>query len=404
MKRALLIWELGDGLGHVTRLIKIAERLTAKEFRCLFVVRNIELAGKYVRDRGFEVIQSPIATIDPIQGPDGSQPTTMTDILGSIGFAKLERLDVLVSAWDTLFDVIAPDIVVSDYAPTANLALFGGAIPHLVIGDGFTLQPPEMLRFPPFRKARPAFDDAEILKVTSHVQDRRGRQQLERLPQLYAGSAHEVITLPELDPFRDQRAHLGIGPVSGIPDPVDSQPVQDYFAYLSASYRFTGKILEGLIASGRQGSVYLRDSSSVARDRLRALGLNIHEEAQDMSDMARKSAVIIHHGGVGTAETVLALGRPQMLVPRHAEQWLNASSLGRLGVAIAVRASDALTVTQVSDALTSAMMRPKFADVSKTLAVALAQRPKVALDHVVSVCERLARDTRARRSPIDMLN
>lgn len=108
MTTALLVWELGDGLGHVTRLIKIAERLTQKNVRCLFVVRNIELAGKYVRDRGFEVIQSPIATIDPIRGPDGTQPATMTDILGSIGFAKPERLAVLVSAWETLLDLIAP--------------------------------------------------------------------------------------------------------------------------------------------------------------------------------------------------------------------------------------------------------------------------------------------------------
>lgn len=391
MKTALLVWELGDGLGHVTRLIKIAERLSMQNVRCLFVVRNIELAGKYVRDRGFEVIQSPIATIDPIRGPDGSQPATMTDILGSIGFAKPERLTVLVSAWDTLLGLVAPDIVISDYAPTANLALFGGHIPNLVIGDGFTLQPPEMEIFPAFRRARPAFDDADILKIVSNVQERRGRQPLSRLPQLFAGSAHEVITLPELDPFRDKRRHLGLGPISGTPAPVESQPTQDYFAYLSAGYRFTGKILDGLIASGRPGSIYLRDSASQARDKLRDLGLTIHDNAQDMSEMAERSAVIIHHGGVGTAETVLALGRPQMVVPRHAEQWLNASSLGRLGVAIAIRASDALTTEQVSGALATVRTRSDFAERSKSLSLELAGRPKDALDHVVSVCERLTR-------------
>lgn len=391
MTTALLVWELGDGLGHVTRLIKIAERLTQKNVRCLFVVRNIELAGKYVRDRGFEVIQSPIATIDPIRGPDGTQPATMTDILGSIGFAKPERLAVLVSAWETLLDLIAPDVVISDYAPTANLALFGGPVPNLVIGDGFTLQPPEMDRFPPFRRARPAFDDAEVLKVVARVQADRGRQSLDHLPQLFGGSAHEVVTLPELDPFRDQRRHLGIGPISATPDPVESEPSQDYFAYLSAGYRFTAKILNGLIASGRPGSVYLRDSSAEARDRLRGLGLNIHEDAQDMPEMAESSAVIIHHGGVGTAETVLALGRPQLVVPRHAEQWLNASSLGRLGVALAVRASEALTSEQVAAALVTARTRPDFAERSKSLSATLAERPKDALDHVLSVCERLAR-------------
>ena len=248
-----------------------------------------------------------------------------------------------------------------------------------------------MKRFPPFRRARPAFDDAEILKTVSHVQAQRGRQPLDRLPQLFAGSAHEVITLPELDPFRDQRRHLGIGPISGTPDPIESQPTQDYFAYLSAGYRFTAKILDGLIASGRPGSIYLRDSAGQARDRLRGFGLNIHEDAQDMSEMAERSAIIIHHGGVGTSETVLALGRPQLVVPRHAEQWLNASSLGRLGVAIAIRANDALSTKQVSDALATIRTRSDFAEQAKSVSAKLAERPKDALDHVLSVCDRLAR-------------
>ena len=112
MRTALLIWELGDGLGHVTRLIKIAERLTLQNVRCLFVVRNIELAGKYVRDRGFEVIQSPIAIIDPIRGPDGSQPATMTsnwahspDLSAGSGSPRGHLPGCLVASWTTRFEL-----------------------------------------------------------------------------------------------------------------------------------------------------------------------------------------------------------------------------------------------------------------------------------------------------------
>ena len=107
--------------------------------------------------------------------------------------------------------------------------------------------------------------------------------------------------------------------------------------------------------------------------------------------MAERSAIIIHHGGVGTSETVLALGRPQLVVPRHAEQWLNASSLGRLGVAIAIRANDALSTKQVSDALATIRTRSDFAEQAKSVSAKLAERPKDALDHVLSVCDRLAR-------------
>ena len=53
--------------------------------------------------------------------------------------------------------------------------------------------------------------------------------------------------------------------------------------------------------------------------------------------MAEKSKVIIHHAGVGTAEQTLGLGRPQLLAPRHFEQFANSDALGLLGVAVALR-------------------------------------------------------------------
>ena len=205
-RTVLFAWELGDGLGHVSRLIKIAERLRDAGVRCRFAVRQLELAGRAVQSAGFEVLQAPLARVEPIRGPDGTQPVTVGDILGAVGFSGVERLAPLVAGWHGLIELAAPDLVVTDYAPTANLALFGGPVPWIPIGDGFTLQPFETEQFLPFRKARPAFEEVRLLEVVGKVQSARGRPTPSRLPLLFEGTQRYVITLPELDPWRAVRS------------------------------------------------------------------------------------------------------------------------------------------------------------------------------------------------------
>lgn len=388
MTRVLLIWELGDGLGHVSRLVTIAERLRDEGMECLILSRNIEQSGAYVQSRGFPLLQTPIAAVERIQPPE-RKPVSMGDILGTIGFGAIDRLRPIVLSWQATIEALAPDFVITDYAPSANLALLGGPVPSLVIGDGFTLPPVNLQTFPKFRTQEHLYDEAKLIEVVNRLQAERGRPSVSALPSLFAGTRHAVITLPELDAFGQERETRAIGPIGGYPRPVEDEPVQDYFAYLSAAYQYTGMVLEGLRRSGAKGSVFLRDSTPDMRERVRRAGIEVYETPRDMAEMSKRSAVIIHHGGVGTSEAVLALGRPQMLVPRHAEQWMNADSLGRNGVATAVRGAADLTPEDVAACFGGAKNRQELADRAKSIASILARRPKNALDQLVSICSQL---------------
>jgi len=385
-RTALLAWELGDGLGHVTRLLRIAERLRDAGVRCRFAVRNLEVAGRVAQSAGFDVLQAPLARVESIRGPDGPHPVSVGDILGAIGFGATERLAAIVGAWHVLFETTAPDLVVTDYSPTANLALYGGPVPWIPIGDGFTLPPYETGQFLPFRDARPAYDDERMRGVVARIQADRARPAPVRLPLLFEGSARFVVTLPELDPWGQSRSVPATGPIDPPPRPVDSMPDEAYFGYLSASYRFTERVLEGLLASGRPGSVYLRDSTAGTRDDWRRRGLNVWETPQNLRAMAERAAVIVHHGGVGTAEQALGLGRPQLLLPRHYEQASNAGSLGRLGVAAALRTGGRFSVEDVGRALETAANGEKLPAQARSMALELAARPTDALDVVTRAC------------------
>ncbi|GHD57305.1 hypothetical protein GCM10017083_38610 [Thalassobaculum fulvum] len=390
----LFAWELGDGLGHVSRLLRIADRLRSAGLACRFVVRNLELAGRAVQSAGFEVLQSPIARVEAIRGPDGTQPVTVGDILGAIGFGSVDRLSPVVAGWHGLVELTRPDLVVTDYAPTMNLALFGGPVPWVPIGDGFTLPPSETERFLPFRRARPAYDEERLLSVVAQVQAERGRPTPDRLPRLFEGSARFVITLPELDPWRRVRATPAIGPIDPPPQPVESVPTEAFFAYLSAGFPYTERVLEGLLASGRTGSVFLRDSTAAQREGWRQRGLPVWDAPQDLRAMAARAEVIVHHGGVGTAEQTLGLGRPQLLVPRHFEQFANADSLGALGVAVGLRGGGRFTVEDVGLALAAVIDGDRYRERAALRARELAERPPAALDAVVAECIDLA--TRAQ--------
>ncbi|MEQ9331486.1 nucleotide disphospho-sugar-binding domain-containing protein [Thalassobaculum sp.] len=382
----LFAWELGDGLGHVSRLLRIAERLRSAGMACRFVVRNLELAGRAAQSAGFEVLQAPIARVEPIRGPDGTQPVTVGDILGAIGFGSVDRLSPIVAGWHALVELTRPDLVVTDYAPTMNLALFGGPVPWIPIGDGFTLPPCETERFLPFRRARPAYDEEHLRSVVAQIQAGRGRPTPDRLPQLFEGSARFVITLPELDPWRRARKIPAIGPIDPPPRPVESAPTEAYFAYLSAGFPYTERVLGGLLASGRTGSVFLRDSTAAQREGWRKRGLPVWDTPQNMRSMAERAAVIVHHGGVGTVEQTLGLGRPQMLVPRHFEQFANADSLGALGVAVGLRGGGKFAVEDVGRALACVVDDPGYRDRAASRARELADRPLGALDTVTAEC------------------
>lgn len=389
-QRAVFVWELGDGLGHASRLLRIADGLSRDDgVECVFVVRNLEVGGAFVRRRGFTVLQAPMSRIEAIRGPDTDQPVSAGDILGSIGFASPERLGTTVDAWSALFDYLKPGLVVSDYAPMANLALYGGPVPVVVIGDGFTLPPVDDPAFRPFRQARPAYDEARLRSVVASVQSARGRPSPDRLPALFAGDRHFVITLPELDQWARFRAQPAIGPLDGIPGPVDETPSDDFFCYVSASYQYTPRVLEALATSGRSGSVFLRDSTPGQRDHWRGRGLTVHDTPRDMREQASRCRVILHHGGVGTCEQVLAFGRPQVLVPRHFEQASNARCLMSHGCAVALRSGGNFQVEHVQGALRAAVERDDIRAAARSMAETLASRQSNALETITVACRAL---------------
>lgn len=93
--------------------------------------------------------------------------------------------------------------------------------------------------------------------------------------------------------------------------------------------------------------------------------------------------------GVGTSEMALCLGRPQILLPRHLEQTLNASALQRAGIARLIRADASLETA--AELIRTSVSDPEFAKRAKAVGLQLEQRMSgLSLQRILTLCETLA--------------
>ena len=101
--------------------------------------------------------------------------------------------------------------------------------------------------------------------------------------------------------------------------------------------------------------------------------------------LSRQAAAFVHHGGIGTSATVLAAGKPQLIVPFAFDQPDNAARLTRLGVAATVLPDAPPAVWQ--HALANLLDDPAIAKACATLATVMAaERP--AADRIAAIIER----------------
>ena len=127
---------MGEGFGHVSRLLVLAENLRKQGYECIFLVSDLPRAGAKAQQSGFDVLAAPDVGLSPLRR--GEQTASLADILMRRGYSNYAKLKNSLSAWKSILNLINPDLVVLDYAPTARLAA-GLQFKTIVIGTGFTI-------------------------------------------------------------------------------------------------------------------------------------------------------------------------------------------------------------------------------------------------------------------------
>lgn len=317
------------GYWHAVLARRLAEALTARGATVIVAASDPGLVSEFLPDT-VTLVQAPFH-VPPDHVLRGLRTRSFADILGAAGWRDATVLAGLVRAWDGVFTLARADRLVADHAPTALLAA-RGRVPAMRIGLGFTLPPSDADAFPVLVDTAPCFDDHALVANAAGPVLRRTGKALARLPQALEAEATAVTCLGELDPYRAQRRGAMVGPLEVLPSPSPAPPEGPIVAYLVADDPRTTPALAGLVATRRPVIAHVRDARAEAIAGWQAAGIEVHVRPLDFVEAVRGAALVVHHGGAGACHVAATAGRPQLLLPRHLEQELNARALERLGV------------------------------------------------------------------------
>ena len=396
MARVLFGWELGGGIGYASRLTLIARVLADFGHEPVMAMRDPAEVWPVLDRNGLSAIQAPYITGRLKPGTNQFRPAGFADLMACNGFGTSDHLLPLLQAWHALLDAVDPMLVVAEYSPVLTLAAYG-RVPLVLIGTGYLLPPADTPWLPVIRQDwAPYADQRAILAAMTAAQQRLKRPVPPTISAAFAAAERFVYVFPELDPYAEGRREPALGPFvmpAPIPPP-EGQP--RLYAYLNPAANNFPSLVRGLAQAGIAAECYLPGCPAIASDVLLAAGIKLHGEPPPLASAVSASSVVLHHGGIDTSQIALALGRPQILAPRHLDQEVTAASLERLGAGIRLRgdANPESVALALRRMVGDAAMASRAAIIGSGLQERFAQGSLTAL--VRACLGLLARQTKAR--------
>lgn len=333
----LLCWEFGAGNGHARRLQAIGNRLEAMGFTTAFGLRRPEvgaaigIAAEKIRPAPNWPLKS--AATNPAQHLTSA---TYGDYLAQLMLGPHDDLDERLQRWRGLIDAERPDVIVADYAPSVSLLSYG-RIPIAAIGDGYTLPPPSLGVFPRLLEDVPmAYEECEVVERINAALRRYDVLPIACYPEINRADQHHVLTLPCLDPYREQRGGGWLGTADKMAIVPQDKAPRHFFSYFQENRQADARLIEGLVQSGMSGkAVFLLPLRRTAK-RLAAAGIEAPEGLADLAIELARSGVIVHQGTVGMAMAGIAAGLPQVMLRSDLEKTINAQAVAEQGAGIAL--------------------------------------------------------------------
>lgn len=338
----MFAWELGGDYGHLSRLLPVARELVSRGHSVVFAVRDLMGAEVLLTPHGVRAFQAPLWLGSVTNLPE---PISYAEMLMRFGYLNAPALTGICRAWRNLVDVVAPDLLVLDHAPTALLATRGLGLPRMNFGDGFCI-PPAMRPMPHFRwwqrenMTRLVDSEQHALATANQVLLALNEPPMLCLADLMSCDANLFCTFAELDHYPERADQDCLGPIFSLGQgaqvvwPQDGTP--KIFAYLKAGYRGLDNVLAALQSSSASVLAHVPGASRKTLQQFASPRMSFSTAPLDMTQISGSCDLAVCHGGSGTTAALLLAGKPLMLLPMQMEQVMTARRLAALGVAVAL--------------------------------------------------------------------
>lgn len=342
MALILFTWELGGGLGHLSRARLLALALRKRGHEPVFAFQDLSHAEALFGQEGFACYQAPLWMPRVAGLPHAA---TFAELLFRFGYLDPDGLLGVVRAWRGLFDLLQPDLLIADHAPTALLAARGMNMPKVQFGNGFAV-PPRLCPMPPFRTwekidaLRIEHSENRALASVNHVLRRLNQPRLNAFMDLFEVDEDFLCIWPELDHYPQRPISHYWGSTMLLNEGVlPVWPMGDgkrIFAYLKGDFAYLEPVLQALKALPYPTLIYAAGISPALVSRYQSANLAFASQPVGMDAIRRQADLMVCHGGDATVAAALLAGKPLMVLPMHAEQYGAAQNVERLGAGLNV--------------------------------------------------------------------
>lgn len=388
--RITLTWELGGGAGHATRIATVAHALAERGHEAAVVARRPEVVKQSLEETASRVpvLESP----QPRPLRKAPAPRTWADVI--MGGAWSTALPGYLDAWERAIQAQQPDIVVSDYAPTCDLAARVLGLPFVTLSDGFC-RPAQAWPLPDLRATArmPGKPDtvADVFAGERRLLDAVNpllREPIERAIDLYRDAPDLRCTFGDLDHLGPADGATYLGPFPATPHgpprwPDTGEDAPKVFVYAKAFPRLRA-LFELLSASGLPTAAYIAGVTAANPP----ANVHVHDQPVDMAEVGRHADLVIGHGGRDMTTAMMQAGVPMLLIPQHLEQALVARRVEKLGTGVVAMQDDAETLRE---GLRKLLLEESYEQAAQRFASAHADHdPAAALRRAVQIIEETA--------------
>ena len=370
-KRVMFINEFGSGLTHFNALLGAYHRIKAEtEIDAQFYVPKPQA----VFGSGFA--EAPVLACPAQEFSRTSHKKLKNRTFGEIVFNALfeKHADPLewCKAWDRAFCDFNPHLVVTDYAPVAQMVAYG-RWPTISIGYGYTMPPSGLERFVTFGQETPKpKEELAMAEQFNGLLKAVGARQLEKFPDFCAADAQVNATVPPFDPYIDHRPgghYAGIHHPNGSPWPANG--AEGGVAYFHGFSQDDEGLLQGLVDSRLDFDFYAGAPLPAAQAMLAGTKVRQHDKPLNLKALLPGKAVCVHMGGQGVALAALFAGVPQVMLCTHMENSFNARMVATQGAGIRMALTEVTRKSLMSliiEAANDGGMRRKAFEMGRALA------------------------------------
>ena len=342
MARVLLGWEIGSDYGHLMRFLTLARELSARGHEPVLALCDLTHVDAILGETSFRVFQAPVfmAQVGGLPPPIGFAESLMR-----LGFLHVAALTGICRAWRSLVDMVAPRLIVLDYAPTALLATRGLGVPRVRVGTSFAV-PPRTTPMPIYRwwrpepQARVEQSERLVLAGANSALARLGQPPMQWLSDLLDTDDEMITASQEFDQYPGRTGGRYWGDLANLEHGVAPiWPIADaarIFVYLRAQSRDFDAVMQALRGTGAAVLVHAPGVSAKQVKSHTSANVVFSERPLRMEDVRRECDLAICHAGSSTVEALVTAGKPVLMLPQHLEQLMTAKRVQQIGAGLAV--------------------------------------------------------------------